>query len=146
MADDVFNNARGRIREKVINGGANFGVLLLKTVEADATLRDYTTVAAILAAAGNVEADFTNYARKTGLAPTQSVDNDAETAAADLADQTWASAGGAVNNTTAKAIVYFEESASDAGRLPLTYHDFVGTTDGNDLVAQVATGGFYESV
>jgi len=145
MANGVFNSARGRIREKVINGGAAWGVMLLKTVEADDTLSDYDTIADLLAAAGNVECDFTNYARKTGLSTTQSVDDVNNSASADLPDQTWTSAGGAVNNTVAKAIIFFEESASDAGRIPCTYQDFVAQTDGNDLVAQVASGGYYQS-
>jgi len=145
MADGVFNIARGRIREKIINGGAKFGVMLLKAAEADSTLRDYDNLSTLLAAAGNTECDFTNYARKTSLQPTQSVDDANEQALADVADLTWASAGGAANNDVKKLIVYFEESASDSGRFPCTFHDFVATTDGTDLTAQIASGGFYQS-
>jgi len=144
MADVIFNTARGRVREKVINGGANFGIMLLKTAEADATLRDYADLSAMLAAAGNVEADFTNYARKTGLTGTQTVNNTNETASADLGDQTWTTAGGTTDNTLVKLIVFFQESASDAGRVPLTAHDFAITTNGNDLTAQIPSG-FYGS-
>jgi len=144
MADVIFNAARGRVREKVINGGANFGIMLLKTAEADATLRDYADLSAMLAAAGNVEADFTNYARKTGLTGTQTVNNTNETASADLGDQTWTTAGGTTDNTLVKLIVFFQESASDAGRVPLTAHDFAITTNGNDLTAQIPSG-FYGS-
>jgi hypothetical protein len=49
-------------------------MLLLKTAEADATLKDRDDVAAILAN-GSTEADFTNYARKTGLTGTITVDD-----------------------------------------------------------------------
>lgn len=145
MADIVFNIARGRIREKAMNGGSNFGVMLLKAAEADAALADHNDLAALLAAVGNTEADFTNYARKTGLAATQAVDDANEQASADIADQTWSSAGGAANNTLVKLVVYFQESASDAGRIPMTAHDFAATTDGSDLTAQIASGGFYQS-
>jgi len=69
MANAVFNVALGRINElhdRVVgNDPANSAlvIVLLKTAEADATLKDYTTLAALLAGA-NVEANFTNYARK----------------------------------------------------------------------------------
>jgi len=146
MSDDVFNVARGRLREKVLNGGANFGILILKAVEADATLADRATVADILAQAGNVEADFTNYIRKTGLSPTDlGPDNAAETASVDLANPTWANAGGATNNTTAKLIFFFDEGGTDATRIPMTFHDFVATTNGNDLNGIVDAAGFYGS-
>ena len=62
-----------------------------------------------------------------------------------LPDQTWTSAGGAANNTLVKLIVYYEDAAADATRIPLTAHDFAVTTDGSDLTAQVATAGFYRA-
>lgn len=142
MANGVFNIARGTVRQKVI-GGSTFGVLLLKVVEADSTLNDRATVAAILAAA-NTEANFTNYARKT-FTPTQSVDNTANSAAADFADQVWTSAGGATNNNLVKAVVYEDVGGSDATRIPLTYQDFVFTTNGTDLTGVVASAGFWGS-
>jgi hypothetical protein len=40
--------------------------MLLKASEGDAGLKDRATLSAITGAAGNTEADFTNYARKTG--------------------------------------------------------------------------------
>ena len=39
--------------------------MLLKAAEADGVLEDYDDLGALLGAAGNTEADFTSYARKT---------------------------------------------------------------------------------
>lgn len=145
MADLVFNVAKGRVAEKVADAPNNVGVMLLKTVEADATLRDRTTLADMLGAAGTAEANFTNYARKTAVAGTTTVDQANDRVDVDMPDQTWVAAGGATNNTLAKLIVYYEEAAADATRIPLTAHDFVVTTDGTDLTAQVAAAGFYRA-
>jgi hypothetical protein len=118
--------------------------MLLKVAEADAALRDRTTLADILGAA-NTEANFTNYARKTGITGTVTVDQANDRVDVDMPDQTFAAAGGATNNTLAKLIVYYEEAAADATRIPLSAHDFVVTTDGTDLIVQVAAAGFYRA-
>lgn len=136
MANGVFNISKGAAAEKVRDSASACIVLLLKVNEAEATLIDRATVAAILAAA-NTEADFTNYARKTGLTGAITVDTTNDRVDVDLADQTWTAAGGASNNTLTKAIVAYEESAADSGRIPLTHHDFATTTDGGDLTAQI---------
>lgn len=142
MADGVFNVAKGRWAEKILDSTTNVGVLLLKVAEADATLIDYDTVAAILAGA-NTEADFTNYGpRKTGITGVVTIDDTNNRVDGDFADQTWTSAGGATNNTLVKAIVFYQESASDSGRIPLTHHDFAETTTGSDLVMQLNAAGF----
>jgi len=144
MADFVFNIAKGKVAEKVADSAANVGVMLLKTAAADATLKDFDTLADILGGT-SVEADFTNYSRKTGITGTVTVDDTNDRVDVDIPDQTWTSAGGATNNTLAKLIVYYQESAADSGRVPLTGHDFVVTTDGSDLTAQIATAGFYRA-
>lgn len=146
MADGVFNIAKGRAAEKVADLSAKIGVLLLKVAEADATLADYDTLATLLAAAGNTEANFTTYERKEALTATGPTITDAsEQVTIDLADQTWTAAGGTTDNTLVKLIVYQEESAADSGRIPLTHHDFAVTTDGNDLIAQFHADGFYKA-
>lgn len=142
MASECFNITKGSIAEMGLNDATKFGVLLLKTAEADATLRDYDTVADILAGS-NVEADFTNYARKTGLTAVVTTDDTNDRKDVDLPDQTWTAAGGASNNTLAKAIVYYEDAAADSTRRPCTHHDFVVTTDGSNLVLQFNAAGFY---
>jgi hypothetical protein len=144
MADGVFNIAKGSVAELARDDATKFGILLLKVVEADATLIDRATVAAILAAA-NTEADFTNYARKTPLTGTLAVDNTGNVVTVDLPDQTWVNAGNGTNNNLVKLIVFYENAAADATRVPLTFHDFVATTDGNNLLAQLTTAYFFQA-
>ena len=144
MANLMFNNQRGSVVQHK-RDGADLIIVLLKVAQADATLRDHDTLAAVLAAA-NTEADFTNYARKTITNANWSVtiDDTGEDASADFADQTWTSAGGASNNTLVKLLVC-TDGANDTAREPLTLHDFSTTTDGNDLTAVIDAGGFYAS-
>lgn len=144
MADGVFNIAKGSIVEKFRDGAANGIVMLLKVNEAASTLIDRATVAALLAAA-NTEADFTNYARKTGITGTITVDNTNDRVDVDIPDQQWTTAGGATNNSLTKLIVAYQESAADSGRIPLTHHDFVLTTDTSDITAQVNAVGFHRA-
>lgn len=144
MADGVFNIAKGAAAEKVRDGATALLILLLKANEAEATLRDRDDVAAILAN-GSTEADFTNYARKTGLTGTITVDDTNDRVDVDIPDQTWTAAGGASNNTLTKLIVAYQESAADSGRVPLTHHDFAATTDGSDLTAQINSAGFFRA-
>lgn len=158
MANIVFNISKGEVNaytKRVVNNDpANSALVLvlLKTVQADATLLDYDTLGAILTAGGgtaNVEADFTNYARKvltnTELsAPT--VDDTGNEQYSDMPDQTYTSAGGATNNTLVKALVCYDSdttSGTDANLIPLTAHDVSVTTDGNNLTLTIPANGFY---
>jgi hypothetical protein len=143
MADGVFNIAKGAVAEKIRDSAAVVGILLLKVNETVTTMIDRATVSTLLA--NNTEANFTNYARKTGLTGTVTVDNTNDRVDCDIPDQTWTSAGGATNNTLTKLIVFYEESAADTGRIPLTHHDFVLTTDTSDITAQVNASGFFRA-
>lgn len=148
MADVICNIGRGKLVEKLADGDGLI-VVLLKTAQADDTLRDYDTLDAMLTAGGgtaNVEADFTNYARKTiaNGSVTVTVDDGNNRVDIDIPDQTWTSAGGASNNTLVKAVVCID-GANDAARIPVTAHDFTPTTDGSDLIMQVAAAGFWRS-
>lgn len=144
MADLLFNIGRGSA-VRAYEDGEDFIVVLLRVAQADDTLRDHDTLAAVLAAA-NTEADFTNYTRKviSNATITVTYDDTGNDAQLDFPDQTWVAAGGASNNTLVKLLVCVD-GASDAARLPLTLHDFATTTDGNDLTAVVAAAGFYTS-
>lgn len=151
MGDGTFNVAKGKAGYYATLPGTNDAlvVVLLKAtgLEADDTLNNHDTLAALLAAA-NDEADFTNYARKTVTAVTNTVDDTANRLDSDFADQTWTTAGGAANNGLGKLLVCYDPDTlggSDTDIIPLTYHDFTATTDGSDLVAQVATAGFYRA-
>jgi len=156
VGDIVFNVAKGAVNayhDRVNDGDpANCGliVVLLKTAEADALLRDYDTLAAILAG-GNVEADFTNYARKTlvaaGIGPTVADDTN-DRREADIPDQTWSSAGGASNNTLAKLLICYDPDTTggaDSAIVPLTAHDYVVTTNGGDIAAAIAAAGYFRA-
>jgi len=141
MADEVFNISKGAFAEKVRDDDTNVLIMLLKVAEADATLRDYDDLAAILAGS-NTEADFTNYGRKEGLTGTVTVDDSNDRVDVDVPDQTWTSAGGTLDNTLVKLIVAYEDAAADATRVPMTHHDFAVTTDGSDITAQINAAGF----
>lgn len=158
MANIVFNIAKGEVNayvKRVVNNDpANSAlvIVLLKTAEADGVLQDYDTLGAILSAGGgtaNVEANFTNYARKvltnTELsAPT--VDDAGNQQYSDAPDQTYVSAGGAVNNAIVKMLICYDSdttSGTDANLVPLVALDWVITTDGNDLVAVFGSTGFF---
>lgn len=145
MADGVFVKSLGAARRYAENFGTAFQVVVLKAAEADDTLNNYDTVSAILAQAGNTEADFTNYARKTGLTVTINEDETNNLVDLDLPDQTWTAAGGTVDNTTAKALVCVQTGADDTTLIPLVHLDYVRTTDGSDLVLQFGANGFYRA-
>lgn len=157
MADGVFNIAKGRVNELVTRVDTDdptnsvlVVVLLQATSEADGTLEDYDTLAALLGGS-NSEADFTNYARKTLTqaevsAPTPDDTNNRQEA--DIPDQTWSSAGGAANNTLDKLIVCYDPDSTggtDTALVPLTHHDFDITTNGGDLTATIDANGFYRA-
>jgi len=156
MADFVFNIAKGRINElhDAINANnpANSAliVVLLKTAEADAGMKDRDDLAAILAN-GSTEADFTNYARKvlTDADINNSVIDDAnDRREADIPDPTWVAAGGVVNNNLVKLLICYDADTTqgnDANLTPLCAYDFVITTNGSDLVAQVAAAGYFRA-
>lgn len=156
MADGVFNVAKGRVNEYVARVAGDdpadsaLVVVLLQTAEADGTLQDYGDLAAILAGS-NTEADFTNYARKTLTDADVSApapDNANDWQAADIPDQTWTAAGGTTDNTLAKLLICYNPDSTagtDADLIPLTHHDFVVTTDGTDLLAQIDAGGFFRA-
>ncbi len=149
MADGVFNIAKGRLAHYAslpATADALVVVLLLATgLEADDTLNNYDDLAALLAAT-NDEATATNYARKvvtTGVAVT--VDDVNNRVDIDMPDQTWTALGGAVNNGIGKLLICYDgdtAAGTDANIVPLTFHDFVITTDGSDVTAQIAAAGF----
>lgn len=156
MADGVFNIAKGKVNEyhDRVDGNdpANSAlvVVLLSAAEADGTLEDYDTLAAVLAGA-NTEATFTNYARKvlTDTDITASVVDDTNNRReADIPDQTWSSAGGASNNTLVKMLICYDNdttAGTDTNIIPLCHYDFSATTNGGDLTAQINAAGYFRA-
>lgn len=148
MANGIMTIAKGKFRYYMELPAASDAlvVVLLKSagLQADATLADHDTLAAVLAAS-NDEADFTNYARKTITSGvTITVDDTNDRVDVDIPDQTWTAAGGISNNTLGKLLICYDDntgSGTDSNIIPVSYHDFSATTDGNDLVAQISTSG-----
>ncbi len=138
MADFVFNIAKGAFAEKVRDGASNLGMLLLIAADTDDAMRDTDTVQALLATAAD-EATDGSYARKTGLTGTITVDDTNNRVDVDVPDQTWTALAGAA---ILDLVVFYQESAADSGRIPLTLHDFPITPDGSDVTAQVNAAGF----
>lgn len=158
MADSVFNIAKGRTVEFYnrvkSNDPANsaFILVLLKVSESDATLIDYDDLSTLLGAAGNTEADFTNYARKTltdaDLDALPAPDDTNNRYDLDLPDQTYTSAGGGTNNSLVKALICYDSDTTggtDANIVPVSQYDFVATTDGSNLNLEWAAAGFYRA-
>lgn len=156
MANQVMNIAKGRVNELFnrvdSNDPANSAIIivLLKVAEADATLVDYDDLSALLAGA-NTEADFTNYARKVLTdteiaAPTP--DDTNNWMQAFITDQVWTAAGGTLDNTLVKFLICYDSDTTggtDANIVVLTHHDFVATTNGNDLTADEGANGSYRA-
>lgn len=145
MTAATFNSTRSRVGAWLDADPDRFGILLLQASEAAAAMRDHDTLAELLGAEGNTEATFTNYARKAGLTATNAVSDATDTETFYIPDQTWASAGGASNNTLTTAVVFYESSASDAGRFPVAALDLSTTTDGSDLIVRFSTNGIFVS-
>jgi hypothetical protein len=153
MADGWFNIAKGRGGEFFNRIDANdpanavLVIVLLRVVEADDTLNNHDTLAAVLAG-GNTEANFTNYARvilndtNIALGAPDDTNNRYDY---DMPDPSWTSAGGATNNSLVKLITGYDNDSTtgtDSNIIPWTYHDFVITTNGGNLTGTVNAAGF----
>jgi hypothetical protein len=157
MADLVFNISKGRVTELANRVNLNDPTNSIFVIAAwnagamtDATVRDYTTHAAIEADAAAAEVTNTGYARKTlndstgGIVVTTDQTNDRVDI--DFPDQTWTAvvAGSA---WTDLSVDYDSDSTAgtDANIVPMTWHDFIVTPDGSDIVAQVNAAGFFRA-
>ena len=115
--------------------------LLFAGLVNDATMRDYTTLAAVLA--GNTESGI---GRKALTGVTVTVDQAADVVLLDCADFTYvaAAAGGAVG---AFVICYVPivGTSPDSAVIPISKHDVTFTPAGNDVNVTIATGGFAQA-
>lgn len=154
MADGTFNIALGEIvhfaKDARDTTNAALVIVLLQGSEADDTLNNYDTLAAVLGASGNTEATFTNYARKTvsGGDVTVTVDDSGNRVDVDVPDQVWQDAGGTTDNTLVKALICYDSDTTagdDTSVVPLTHYDFSVSTDGTDLTLQVSSSGFFRA-
>lgn len=153
MADFVFNIAKGKVHQycENVDGGSpansRLKVIPLETtsLEADATLKDYNDLSALLAGTSNEQ---TTMGRKTLAAAdvTITVDDTNDRVDIDLTDQTWTAATG--NAISALVVVYCPDGVTpgaDSTFIPLTKHDFVVTPDGSEVTAQINAAGFFRA-
>lgn len=135
MADVVANIAKGKVNRYADLPDASDALILvlLKTsgLESDATLKDYDTLAAILAAA-NDEADFTGYSRKTLASVTVTVDDTNDRQDADAADPSAYTNSGGSAQAISKAVICWDGdtgAGSDTNIVPLVFLDCVVSFD-----------------
>ena len=146
MANFVFNVAKGEVKNyaKLAGAADALVVVLLETtgLEADATLKDYDALDALLAGASNEQ---TTMGRKSITAATITVDDTNDWVDIDIADQVWTAATG---NAVSKLLVCYDgdtAAGTDANIVPITAHDWVVTPDGSDVTAQIAAAGFFRA-
>ena len=146
MADFVFNIAKGKAGYYATLPGTNDALIAVPleyaSLEADSTLRDYSTLASLLAGSSNEQTDV---GRKTMSSISSTVDNTNDRLDVDVADFTWTAATG--DQIGAIVICYDPDTTTgtDSTLIPLTKHDFDITPSGGDITAQVATAGFYRA-
>lgn len=156
MADFVFNIAKGRagaLIQQVKDGSpadSRLVVVPLETsgLEADATLKDYNELDALLGGASNEQ---TTMGRKyvTAADITLTVDDTNDRLDVDMADITWTGATG--NAISALLVCYIPDGnvsggvSADTAVIPLSKHDFTITPDGSDITAQINSAGFYRA-
>lgn len=151
MANFVFNTAKGRVAEFYNRVDSNdpstarLVIMVLESsgLEAQSALEDSVSFAEVLDGTTNEQ---TTMGRKF------LTDSDLAALAADMTnnrmdvdipDVTWTAATG--NAVGALVIGYDPNSSADSAIIPLTYHDFVVTPDGSDIVAVIAATGFYRA-
>lgn len=143
MAEIVFNVAKGREAYYASLPGTNDALVAVPIettgLEADAVLRDYDTLSALLAAANNEQ---TTMGRKVLTGVTVTVDDTNDWADIDFTDPVWVGATG--NPVSALIICYDPDTTTgtDADLIPICKHDFVVTPNGGDITAQAPAGGF----
>lgn len=128
-----FNIAKGKSNwYGGLTGGANDALILvlLQTtgLESDATLQDYDTLSALLAAA-NDECTFTGYARRTLASVAVAVNDTSNTQNTDAADPAaWTNTGGSAQGCGAAIVCYDPDTTggTDADLVPL-YNLLTGT-------------------
>jgi hypothetical protein len=152
MANIVFNIAKGRVVEYYnrvkSNDPANSAIILVPIetsgLEADATLIDVDTLAALIAGATNEQ---TTMGRKTltdaDLAALPAPDDGNDRYDVSLPTVTWT---GATGNAISKIAVCYDPDTTggtDSNIVPLTMFDFAQTPSGADI--QMTTGVFFRA-
>jgi len=138
MASFAFNVSKGQHAYYTSLPATNDALIVIPIeasgVEGDATVVDYATVAAILAASTNEQ---TTMGRKTITSTTVTVDNVNDRVNIDTADITWSSASGSAISDLLVAYDPDTTGGTDADLIPLSWHDFAVTPDGSTITATV---------
>lgn len=140
MTDIVFNVAAGKVRWYVQQAGVGNAALVAVPLEnaglvADGTMRDYATLAALLAGASNEQ---TTLGRKVITSASDTVNNTNDRWEGDFADLVWTTPSG---NQVGAIVVCFDPDTTggtDADLIPLTKHGWVLTPEGDSISATVA--------
>jgi len=152
MADIVFNIAKGRVAElqnRVQSNDPAASTIVVVPVDAgvttDATIKDFATLAAVLAG-GVTERAATGWNRKAltdAVVTAATTDQAGDRVLADLPDQTWtAVSAGAVTDLL---ICYSPSAGADSTIVPMVMLDFAITPDGSDVVWQLNASGYYQA-
>ena len=156
MANFVFNIAKGRVAElfnRVDQNDPTNSAIVIVAINAtatDATMKDYDTLALLLADANVDEATNSGYARKVlvdsdiaALSP----DDSGDLMQVTVADQTWTAVAATGGAWTDLVICYDGDTTggTDANIIPLTCHDFAVTPNGGDITADVGASGVYQA-
>ena len=152
MANIVFNIAKGRVVElynRAESGDPANAALILVPIEtsgleADATLKDVDTLAALIAGTTNEQ---TTMGRKTltaaDLAALPAPDDTNDLYEVSLPSVTWTAAAG---NAISKIAVCYDPDTTggdDTAIIPLTMFDFAQTPSGADIT--LSTGVFFQA-
>lgn len=140
LADFVFNIAKGQLAYYGGLPATNDALIAIPIeasgVESDATLKDYDTVSAILAASNNEQ---TTMGRKTLTTVTATVDDTNDRVDLSCDTITWA---GATGNAISDILICYDPdttTGTDTTLVPLTWHDFSETPSGSTIQATIST-------
>lgn len=144
MANEVCNISLGRFVHYSTLPLTNDAIIVVPIetagLEADGTLNNYDDLLTLLAASNNEQ---TTLGRKTVTSGvTVTIDDTNDWVDVDMPDQTYTAGTG---NAISKLLLCYDNDTTggtDSNIIPMTYHDFVITPDGSDIVAQIAAAGF----
>lgn len=147
MANLVFNIALGKVKYYAELPATNDALIIVPLessgLEADATLRDYDDLAALLAGSSNEQTTVGRKTINSGL--TLTVDDTGNTFTLDIPSQGYTSPTG--NAIGAFLVCYDPDTTAgtDSSVIPLLKHDVTWTPDGNNATLDWPTVAFTAS-
>lgn len=151
MADFVFNIAKGRVAEYANrvkqNDPATARLVIIPLeaagLETQVQLEDSDSITQVLDGTTNEQTAMGRKYLTDAEAIVLTEDEANNRMDVDIPDITWTAATGSALG--ALVIGYDPNSSADSAIIPLTHHTFAVTPDGSDVVAQVATAGFFRA-